>query len=68
MSSSPPTDRPTAAFAREEYLYNGRLRGRDCAELVLLGPGDELSMVAKARPRTWLRSNGIRSMKSSTME
>ncbi|CAK9068714.1 Octopine dehydrogenase (OcDH) [Durusdinium trenchii] len=32
---------------KKEYLYNGRLRGRDCAELVLLGPGDELSMVAK---------------------
>eukprot|EP00913_Durusdinium_trenchii_P000867 g806.t1 len=32
---------------KEPYLYNGRLRGRDCAELVLLGPGDELSMVAK---------------------
>eukprot|EP00434_Breviolum_minutum_P018081 symbB.v1.2.015948.t1/scaffold1203.1/size131588/15 len=31
----------------KEYLYNGRLRGRDCAELVLLHPGDDLSMVAK---------------------
>ena len=36
------------SFLVEEYLYHGRLRGRDCAELVLLHPGDDLSMVAKA--------------------
>ncbi|OLQ04886.1 Octopine dehydrogenase [Symbiodinium microadriaticum] len=31
----------------KEYLYNGQLRGRDCTELVLLGPGDDLVLVAK---------------------
>ncbi|CAJ1435176.1 unnamed protein product [Effrenium voratum] len=31
----------------KEYLYNGRLRGRDCAELVLLRPSEDLILVAK---------------------
>ena len=30
----------------EEYLYHGRLRGRDCGDLVLLRPSDDLDMVA----------------------
>merc|ERR1719237_916683 len=42
----------------KEFLYNGRLRGADCADLVLLRPGDALGMVAKAPtpspPRGWL--------------
>jgi len=32
----------------KEFLYNGRLRGRDCAELALMRPSDPLDMVAKA--------------------
>merc|ERR1711920_309074 len=32
----------------KEYLYNGELRGRDCAELVLLRPEDPLELVARA--------------------
>lgn len=32
----------------KEYLYNGRLRGRDCEELVLLRASDDLTLVAKA--------------------
>jgi len=32
----------------KEFLYNGRLRGRDCAELVLMRPSDPLEVVAKA--------------------
>merc|ERR1719442_83278 len=31
----------------KEYLYNGRLRGRDCADLVLIRPDDPLELVAK---------------------
>lgn len=31
----------------KEFLFNGRLRGRDCADLVLLKPSDDLSLVAK---------------------
>lgn len=31
----------------KEFLVNGRLAGRDCAELVLLQPGDPLEMVAR---------------------
>jgi hypothetical protein len=31
----------------KEYLYNGKLRGRDCAELVLLRVNDALDIVAK---------------------
>merc|ERR1712039_45568 len=31
----------------KEFLYNGKLRGRDCADLVLLRPGDSLELVAK---------------------
>jgi hypothetical protein len=41
----------------KEFLYNGRLRGRDCADLVLLRPGDALELVARppaAPPRAWL--------------
>jgi len=41
----------------KEFLYNGRLRGRDCAELVLMRPSDPLEVVAKAQgaPTTqWL--------------
>eukprot|EP00930_Biecheleria_cincta_P036085 TRINITY_DN24773_c0_g2_i1.p1 TRINITY_DN24773_c0_g2~~TRINITY_DN24773_c0_g2_i1.p1 ORF type:complete len:456 (+),score=73.86 TRINITY_DN24773_c0_g2_i1:26-1393(+) len=34
----------------KEYLYNGRLRGRDCAELVLLSSSDPLTLVAEATP------------------
>merc|ERR1719277_98739 len=30
----------------KEFLYNGKLRGRDCADLVLLRPGDPLELVA----------------------
>uniref|UniRef100_A0A7S2DZE5 Opine dehydrogenase domain-containing protein n=1 Tax=Alexandrium andersonii TaxID=327968 RepID=A0A7S2DZE5_9DINO len=43
----------------KEYLYNGRLTGRDCAELVLLRPGDPLELVARppaTSPRAWLSS------------
>merc|ERR1712107_716248 len=41
----------------KEYLFNGRLRGRDIAELVLLGPNDPLELVARApgtEARPWL--------------
>lgn len=41
----------------KEFLYNGRLRGRDCADLVLLRPGDDLELVARAKtaaPARWL--------------
>jgi len=40
----------------KEFLYNGKLRGRDCADLVLLRPGDPLELVAKAPARAakWL--------------
>mmetsp|Transcript_41344 Transcript_41344/g.128508 ORF Transcript_41344/g.128508 Transcript_41344/m.128508 type:complete len:444 (-) Transcript_41344:213-1544(-) len=41
----------------KEYLYNGKLVGRDCAELVLLRPGDPLELVARpppTTPRDWL--------------
>jgi len=31
----------------KEYLYNGRLRGKDCAELVLIQPDDPLENVAR---------------------
>merc|ERR1719442_224692 len=31
----------------KEFLYNGKLRGRDCADLVLLRPGDSLELVAR---------------------
>lgn len=44
----------------KEFLYNGRLRGRDCADLVLLRPGDALELVARApstaAAREWLTS------------
>lgn len=32
----------------KEYLYNGKLRGRDCADLVLIRPDDPLELVANA--------------------
>lgn len=32
----------------KEFLYNGVLRGRDCADLVLLRPEDPLELVARA--------------------
>lgn len=40
----------------KEFLYNGKLRGRDCADLVLLRPGDPLELVAKSPESTpqWL--------------
>jgi len=41
----------------KEFLYNGKLRGRDCVDLVLLRPGDPLELVANApatSPRHWL--------------
>lgn len=41
----------------KEFLFNGRLRGRDCADLVLLRPDDALELVAKPPEdgaRTWL--------------
>jgi hypothetical protein len=31
----------------KEFLYNGKLRGRDCTDLVLLRPDDALELVAK---------------------
>mmetsp|Transcript_3982 Transcript_3982/g.4531 ORF Transcript_3982/g.4531 Transcript_3982/m.4531 type:complete len:443 (-) Transcript_3982:373-1701(-) len=43
----------------KEYLYNGRLVGRDCADLVLLRPGDPLELVARppmTSQRAWLTS------------
>jgi hypothetical protein len=41
----------------KEFLYNGRLRGRDCGDLVLLRPGDALELVARPPPSSasiWL--------------
>lgn len=40
----------------KEFLYNGRLRGRDCTDLVLLRPDDPLELVAKVPSETqnWL--------------
>merc|ERR1719436_1951140 len=35
----------------KEFLFDGRLRGRDCADLVLLRPGDALELVAKPPAR-----------------
>lgn len=43
----------------KEYLYNGKLRGRDVQELVLLRPGDPLELVArppKPEPQPWLKT------------
>lgn len=43
----------------KEFLYNGKLRGRDCADLVLLRPGDALELVARppaSDQRQWLSS------------
>lgn len=42
----------------KEYLYNGKLRGRDCAELILLRPSDPLELVAKppAGTQQWLQT------------
>merc|ERR1712012_1031356 len=43
----------------KEYLYNGRLRGRDCNELVLLRSSDSLDLVARPPPggqQQWLTS------------
>lgn len=34
----------------KEFLFNGRLRGRDCADLVLLRASDDLALVAKPPP------------------
>merc|ERR1711879_905304 len=31
----------------KEFIVNGKLRGRDCAELVLLRPEDNLELVAR---------------------
>lgn len=31
----------------KEFLYNGKLRGADCADLVLLRPGEALELVAR---------------------
>lgn len=36
----------------KEYLYNGKLRGRDCYELVLIRPDDPLELVANAPVET----------------
>jgi len=42
----------------KEYILNGRLRGRDCVDLVLLRPDDPLELVAKppvaATATNWL--------------
>jgi len=41
----------------KEFLYNGKLRGRDCADLVLLRPGEPLELVARpvmAPQQQWL--------------
>jgi len=42
----------------KEYLYHGKLRGRDCGELVLLRPGDPLELVANAPSKQpdWLKT------------
>lgn len=45
------------AMMGKEYLFNGRLRGRDIGELVLLGPSDPLELVARApggETKSWL--------------
>jgi len=34
----------------KEFLFNGKLRGRDCADLVLLRAADDLELVAKPPP------------------
>merc|ERR1719453_1620536 len=36
----------------KEFLFNGKLRGRDCADLVLLRTNDDLELVAKPPPGT----------------
>jgi len=43
----------------KEYLFNGRLRGRDCSELVLLKPSDDLGLVARppAKATLWLEKH-----------
>lgn len=40
----------------KEFLFNGKLRGRDCGDLVLLRPADDLQLVAKPPEggRNWL--------------
>jgi len=40
----------------KEFLFNGKLRGRDCADLVLLRSSDDLQLVAKppAAEANWL--------------
>lgn len=40
----------------KEFLFNGKLRGRDCADLVLLRASDDLQLVAKPpdTPKNWL--------------
>merc|ERR1719277_236071 len=43
----------------KEFLFNGKLCGRDCADLVLLRPGDALELVAKppsVSAQQWLSS------------
>jgi len=43
----------------KEFLFNGKLRGRDCADLVLLRPDDPIELVAKppeSSDKTWLQS------------
>eukprot|EP00931_Biecheleriopsis_adriatica_P110181 TRINITY_DN8444_c0_g1_i1.p1 TRINITY_DN8444_c0_g1~~TRINITY_DN8444_c0_g1_i1.p1 ORF type:complete len:446 (-),score=78.66 TRINITY_DN8444_c0_g1_i1:127-1464(-) len=49
----------------KEYLYNGRLRGRDCLELVLLAPGDDINLVAKA---PGVNSDWVSSAEEQAME
>jgi len=45
----------------KEFLFNGKLRGRDCADLVLLRASDDLELVAKPPPggTTWLKTVDI---------
>eukprot|EP00933_Yihiella_yeosuensis_P008375 TRINITY_DN113793_c0_g1_i1.p1 TRINITY_DN113793_c0_g1~~TRINITY_DN113793_c0_g1_i1.p1 ORF type:complete len:200 (+),score=47.68 TRINITY_DN113793_c0_g1_i1:37-600(+) len=50
----------------KEYLLNGRLRGRDCDELVLLRSGDDLELVAKAATAT--SSNWVSTADEQAME
>merc|ERR1740123_2175026 len=40
----------------KEYLHNGKLRGRDCRELILINLSDPLDLVARPPPgsREWL--------------
>jgi hypothetical protein len=42
----------------KEFLFNGKLRGRDCADLVLLRSNDDLELVAKPPQggNSWLNS------------